>query len=122
VSALDVSFSQGAAWKALISQYIAAIPLSGDACCAAAQSMSGGPALEKAISSAMVAKVGAAARHSQLAPRAAMPRLTLLDSRIRQQPNTALILRSGLLAASRRIGHKRLAILRDAAQARGSSG
>jgi hypothetical protein len=33
------------------------------------------------------------------------------------QPNTTLILRSGLLAASRRIGHKRPgAILRDAAK------
>ena len=76
VSALEISSSQGAEWKALISQYIAAIPLSGEACCAVAQSMSGGPAPEKAVSSAMMAKVGAADKHSQLAPRTAMPRLT----------------------------------------------
>jgi hypothetical protein len=73
---LEISFSQDAEWKALISQYIAAIPLSGDACCAATQSMSGGLLPRKAVSSAMIAKVGAAARHNQLAPRAAMPDLT----------------------------------------------
>jgi len=40
---LAASFSQGAKWKALISKYIATIPLSGDASCAAEQSMSGMP-------------------------------------------------------------------------------
>ena len=63
---LEISFSQGAEWKALISKYIGTIPLSGDASCAAAQSMSGGPP-PKPVSSAMMAKVGAAARHSQSA-------------------------------------------------------
>jgi hypothetical protein len=66
---LETSFSQGAEWKALISKYIGTIPLSGDASCAAEQSISGGPPPR---SSAMIAKVGAAARHSQsAAPRAA---------------------------------------------------
>ena len=69
---LEISFSQGAEWKALISKYIGTIPLSGDASCAAAQSMSGGPPPGTLVSSAMMAKVGAAARHSQsAAPRAA---------------------------------------------------
>jgi hypothetical protein len=110
VSALEISFSQGAEWKALINQYIAAMPLSGETCCAPAQSTSAESAPGKAVSNAMIAKVGAAARHSQVAPRAAVPRLTLLDSSASSlgQTNTALILRSGLLAASRRIGHKRL--------------
>ena len=39
----EISFSHGAEWNALISMYIQTIPLSGDACCAAAQSTSGGP-------------------------------------------------------------------------------
>src|ERR1700754_1292252 len=73
---LAISFSQGAEWKALISQYIAAIPPSGDACCEATQRISGGPAAGRAVSSAMMAKVGAAASPSQLAARTAMPRLT----------------------------------------------
>jgi hypothetical protein len=64
----EISFSQGAEWKALISKYIGVIPLSGDA---AEQSISGGPLAETPLSSAMKAKVGAAARHSQsAAPRA----------------------------------------------------
>jgi hypothetical protein len=63
---LETSFSQGAEWKALISKYIGTIPLSGDASCAAEQSKSAGPP-RTAVSSAMMAKVGAAARHSQSA-------------------------------------------------------
>jgi Molybdopterin-binding domain of aldehyde dehydrogenase len=69
---LEISFSQGAEWKALISTYIGTIPLSADASCAPAQNMSGGPPPTNPVSSAMIAKVGAAARHSQsAAPRAA---------------------------------------------------
>jgi hypothetical protein len=64
-------FSQGAKWKALISAYIGTIPLSGDAPCMAEQSISGVP--PSADVSAMIAKVGAAARDSQLAaPRAGL--------------------------------------------------
>ena len=37
------SFSQGAEWKAPISKYIGAIPVSGDAFCAAEQNISGRP-------------------------------------------------------------------------------
>ena len=62
----QISFSHGAEWKALISRYIRIIPLSGDACCMAAQRISGSPPL-KAVSSAIMAKVGVAARHSQSA-------------------------------------------------------
>src|SRR5713226_3253473 len=69
---LEISFSQGAEWKALISKYIGTIPLSGDASCAAKQSLSSGPPPRTPVSSGMIAKVGAAARHSQsAAPRAA---------------------------------------------------
>jgi hypothetical protein len=64
---LEISFSQGAAWKTLISQYIRAIPLSGDAFCADEQSMSAGPPPRTPVSSAKMAKVGAAARRSQSA-------------------------------------------------------
>jgi hypothetical protein len=68
---LDISFNQGAEWKALISKYIGTIPLSGDAPCATEQSRSGEPP-RTPVSSAMIAKVGAAARHGQsAAPRAA---------------------------------------------------
>jgi hypothetical protein len=67
-----MSFSQGAKWKALISAYIGTIPLSGDAPCMAEQSISGVPPSAD-VSSAMIAKVGAAARDSQLAaPRAGL--------------------------------------------------
>jgi hypothetical protein len=66
----EISFSQGAEWNALISKYIGTIPLSGDASCAAEQSISAGPP-PTPVSSAMMAKVGAAARPSQpAAPRA----------------------------------------------------
>jgi hypothetical protein len=73
---LEISFSQGAEWKALMSKYIGTIPLSGDAPCAVEQSISGGPPPRTPVSSAIIAKVGAAARHSQsAAPRAAaLPR------------------------------------------------
>jgi hypothetical protein len=63
----EISFSQGAEWKALISRYIGTIPLSGDASWAAAQSMSGGPPPGTPVSSAMIAKVGAAARYRKSA-------------------------------------------------------
>jgi hypothetical protein len=69
---LEISFSQGTEWKALISKYIAAIPLSGDAACVAEQRISGAPPPRAPVSSAMIAKVGAAARESQpAAPTAA---------------------------------------------------
>jgi hypothetical protein len=58
---LAISFSQGVEWKALISTYIGTIPLSGDA---AEQSMS---PPRTPVSSAIIAKVGAAARLSQSA-------------------------------------------------------
>jgi len=64
---LEISFSQGAEWTALISTYIGTIPPSGDASCAAEQSMSGAPPPKTPVSSAMSAKVGAAARQSQSA-------------------------------------------------------
>src|ERR1700738_1469111 len=72
---LEIIFSQGAEWKALISKYIGTIPLSGDASCAAEQSISAGPPPRTPVGSAMMAKAGAAARHSQsAAPRtAALP-------------------------------------------------
>src|SRR4051794_37247291 len=77
VRRLEIHLSQGAAWNALISQYIGAIPPSGAACCAAEQSMSAG-APGAAASSAMTAKVGAAARHSQSAAPRAKPLSTCL--------------------------------------------
>jgi hypothetical protein len=60
----EISFSHGAEWNALISMYIQTIPLSGDACCAAAQSTSGGSP-KTPVRNAMIAKVGAAERESQ---------------------------------------------------------
>jgi len=62
---LAISFSQGAVWKALISKYIGTIPPTGDAF-AAEQSVSSGPLPTTAVSSAMTAKVGAAANDSHL--------------------------------------------------------
>jgi len=59
---LEISFSQGAEWKALISEYITTIPSSGDAWRVGEQSISGGPVLRALVSSAMIAKVGEAAR------------------------------------------------------------
>ena len=71
----EISFSHDAEWKALINKYIETIPVNGDAPCEAEQSMSGMLRLWIAVSSAMMAKVGAAARPSQLAaPGAALPR------------------------------------------------
>src|SRR5262245_56676958 len=65
---VEISFSQGDEWKALISRYLGTIPFSGDA---APQSMSCGPP-RTPVRKAMIAKVGAAARHAQsAAPRAA---------------------------------------------------
>jgi hypothetical protein len=69
---LAISFSQGAEWKALIRMYIQTMLLSGDASCAAAQSTSWAPSPRTPVISAIIAKVGVAARHTQLAaPRAA---------------------------------------------------
>jgi hypothetical protein len=59
---LEISFCQGAEWKALISKHITTIPFSGDARCAAEQSISGGQTSKAPVSSAMIAKVGPAAR------------------------------------------------------------
>src|SRR4051812_4258407 len=77
-------FSQGAEWKALISKHIGTIPLSGEAARAAEQSTSGGPPPRTPVSSAMIAKVGAAARYSQ----SAAPIVAVLPSsqRIALQP------------------------------------
>jgi hypothetical protein len=63
----ETSLSQGAEWKALISKYIGTIPLSGDAACPAEQSILIEPPPRTPVSKAMIAKVGAAARHSQSA-------------------------------------------------------
>ena len=62
-----IRFSHGAEWKALISKYIETIPVSGDASCVAEQSMSGEPPPWIPVSSAMIAKVGAAASDIQSA-------------------------------------------------------
>ena len=68
-----IRFSHGVEWKALISRYIAVIPLIGAESCVAAQIMSGW-LLKKADHNAMRAKVGAPARPSQEArPGAASP-------------------------------------------------
>jgi hypothetical protein len=76
---LEINLSHGAAWKALISRYISVIPLIGDEPCVAMQSMSGWP-LNKPVHSAMVAKVGAAARPSQPAAPKVAPRPPALVS------------------------------------------
>ena len=70
---LEINLSHGVAWKALISRYITVIPFIGDEPCITMQSMSGWP-LKKPFHSAIIAKVGAAARPSQpAAPVAALP-------------------------------------------------
>jgi hypothetical protein len=71
----EIRFSQGAEWKALISKYIGTIPLSDDASCGVEHVIAICSAPRTPVSSAMTAKVGAAARHSQSpAPRtAALP-------------------------------------------------
>jgi hypothetical protein len=56
-----IRFSHGGEWKALISKYIETIPVSGHASCVAEQSMSGEPLPWIPVTSAMIAKVGAAA-------------------------------------------------------------
>jgi hypothetical protein len=56
---LAISFSQGAQWKALINKYIGTIPPRGDAL-AVEHNASADP--RTPVSSAIVAKVGAAAR------------------------------------------------------------
>lgn len=58
---LKISFNQGAEWKALIRKYIGTIPLSGDALIIE-HNASGDPPPRTPVSSAMIAKVGAAAR------------------------------------------------------------
>ena len=60
-------FSHGAEWKALISRYIETIPVKGDASCAAEQSVLGMPRACIPVSSAIIAKVGAAASDIQSA-------------------------------------------------------
>jgi hypothetical protein len=52
-------------WKALISQYIGTIPLSSHASCPAEQSMPGMLPPWTLVRSAIIAKVGAAARDNQ---------------------------------------------------------
>src|ERR1700730_3726581 len=61
---LEISFSQGAEWKALISRYIGTIPLSGDAP-ATEHNASTGPPPSTPVSSAIIAKIGAAASDSK---------------------------------------------------------
>jgi hypothetical protein len=60
-----ISLIHGAEWKALISKYIGTIPVSGDASCAAEHSIPGMPPSWIPVRSAMIAKVGAAARASK---------------------------------------------------------
>jgi hypothetical protein len=62
---LEISFSQGPEWKALINAYIQTISFSGDASCAVEQSMSARPLPRTPVSKAMIANVGAAASKSQ---------------------------------------------------------
>src|SRR5690242_834103 len=68
----DISFSHGARWKALIKRYIGIIPLSGDIPAIEHMASAGSPP-RRPVSSAMMAKVGAAARYSQSAAFLAMP-------------------------------------------------
>jgi hypothetical protein len=63
----ESSLSQGAKWKALINKYMGAIPVSGDPPRAAEQITSGMLPPWTAVSSAMIAKVGVAARDSKAA-------------------------------------------------------
>jgi len=74
---LAISFSQGAEWKALISRYIGTIPPRDDGSCAAAQIIAIFPPPRTPVSSAMIAKLGAAAKPSQsAAPRVGAVRLS----------------------------------------------
>jgi len=61
---LEISFSQGAEWKALIRKYITAIVSKEAPWCVTEQSKSAWPTLRAAVSSAMIKKVGEAARAS----------------------------------------------------------
>jgi hypothetical protein len=63
----EISVSHGTKWKALISRYIGAMPLSGDTPCAAEQSISSDPPPKRLVSKAMIRKVGAAASDIQTA-------------------------------------------------------
>ena len=78
---LAISFSHGAEWKALISKYIETIPFSGDPC-PAEQSNSIEPLPRTLVSSAMIAKVGVAARHSHLV----MPSVAAAPSSLQLAP------------------------------------
>jgi hypothetical protein len=62
---LENSFSHGGKWKALMSKYIGIIPLSGDVCSRAEQTISGCLSPRTPVSSATIAKVGVAAKDSQ---------------------------------------------------------
>jgi hypothetical protein len=75
-----INFNHGAEWKTLISRYMRIIPPSGDECCMAAQRVSGSPPV-RAVSSAMVAKVGVAARQSQPAAVRAVKRASFPNAR-----------------------------------------
>jgi hypothetical protein len=79
----EISLSQGAKWNALISTYIGTIPLRGDASRAAEQSISIGPPPNTPVSSAMIAKVGAAASDIQ----SAAPRMGFSARRFPDRPN-----------------------------------
>src|SRR6266705_2029510 len=82
---LEISFSQGAEWKALISMYIGTIPVGGDPR-PAEQSISIGPPPRTPVISAMIAKVGVAARHSHLA----MPSAAAAPSSLHLEPPVEL--------------------------------
>ena len=60
-----ISFSHGAKWKALINRYIGTIPVKGDASGPAEQSIPGMPPSRDPVRTAMMAKVGVAARDSK---------------------------------------------------------
>jgi len=62
---LAISLNHGAEWKALISKYIGTIPVNGDALCAAEHNIPDIPPSWIPVSSAMIAKAGAAARDSK---------------------------------------------------------
>lgn len=59
-----MSFNQGREWKALISKYMRAIPPSGAVWCIAEQIMPDMPSLSNDASTAIIAKIGVAARHN----------------------------------------------------------
>jgi hypothetical protein len=61
----EISLSHGPKWKMHINRYIRHIPLSGNAFPGGGQSISGMPPPWIPVSTAMIAKAGAAARHSK---------------------------------------------------------